>query len=248
MGVRTRVKLSVEVGPENSLDDCLFERDLEELLDTMEDSNSQTFELSGGEVARSISLGDVQDVRLIYIEADAEINVWFGGVAATAAAVLGVGGTYPTTFAGGETFIITVDGVAITVTFTVAAQLIADTVNEVNAAAALLGIAPIAFNVAGQLQIKSTTTGVLSTVLIGAGTGNATLGHTSTTLSTGTDPLPATSPITLLRMANPAGTSVSGLKAFLLASARASAVFLTNPDPTNAVRGRFCLVGDLVAT
>ena len=246
MGVRSHVQLTVEVGDQGTLDDLIFGRSLEEMLDTIEDAVSATGQLAGGEASRQIDLGDIQEVHLLYIEADAEIEVYFGGSLATAASITGVAGTFPTTFVGGETFIVTVDGVAVTTTFTVAAQSNQDCVNEINAAAALLGIAPIASVVSGQIVITSPTLGSSSTLLIGAGTGNAVLGFTSSATDTGVDSIPSTSPHRLQRMATPTGSTASTLKAYMLATLKATAIYLTNPDATNAVRYRLMAAGDLV--
>lgn len=256
MGVRTRVKLTVEVGPENSLDDALFERDLEELLDTMEDANTETFQLAAGETNRSMDLGDVQEVRLVYIEADGEVDVSFGSGVATAAIVTGVAGSFPTGFAGGEAMTIDIDNFGnIIVTFTVGASAVQDVVNELNAAFALGGFlsggVPVApFSVSGgQVRFTSPTTGVTSEVeIVAIDAAVATALGLSAGVTVGVAAEPGTAQYSLKRMADPSGTSISGLKAYLLATIQASAILLTNPSSTAAVRGRFCVVGDLVTT
>lgn len=253
MAVRTSVSLSVAVGSDNDLDNCLFSRDLSELLDTMEDSKDETGELAAAETNRSIDLGDVQQVRLVYIEADAEIDVSFGGGAATAAVVTGSGGTFPSGFAGGETLDIDIDNLGtVNVVFTAGASTAQDVANEINAAFALAGIlsggVPVspATVVGGEVRLTSPTTGVASEVeIIAGGTALATLGLTAA-VTNGVNAEPGTAQYSLERMANPSGTSISGLKAYMLATIRATSVLLTNPDTVNAVRYRVLVVGDLV--
>ncbi len=256
MGVRTNVKITVEVGAGNNLDNCLFSRDFVELLDTMDDSKDETGLLAAGETNRSIDLGDVQEVRLVYIEADAEVDVSFGSGVATAAAVTGSGGTFPTGFVGAETLEIDIDDLgSVITTFTSGASLAQDVANEINAAYALAGIlsggVPVqpATVVGGELQFTSPTTGLSSEVDVVAGSVGviATLGLT-VAVTNGVDAEPGTAQYSLMRMADPAGTSISGLKAYLLATVQASAVLLTNPHPTTAVRYRILVVGDLTSS
>lgn len=255
MSVRTKVDINIEVGGENDLTNCLFGRELNELVDTLDDSKDETGLLAAGQTNRSIDLGDVQQVRLVYIEADAEIDVSFGAGAATAADVTGVGGTFPTGFVGAETLTTEIDGLgAVVTTFTAGASTAQDVANEINAAYALAGIlsggnpvAPASVS-GGELRFTSPTTGAASEVDISAGSAGviATLGLTIA-VTNGVNAEPGTAQYTLRRMADPSGTSVSGLKAYLLATLEASAVFLTNPDTVNAVRYRVLVVGDLVS-
>lgn len=253
MAVRTKVDISVQVGAESDLNNCLFSRELSELLDTMEDSKDETGLLAAAETNRSIDLGDVQQVRLVYIEADAEIDVSFGGAAATAAIVTGSGGTFPTGFVGGETLDVEIDNLGVVnVIFTAGASTAQDVANEINAAFANAGIlsggVPVApaTVVGGEVRLTSPTTGISSEVDITAGgTSLATLGLTAG-VTNGVNAEAGTSQYSLQRMADPSGTSISGLKAYLLATIRATSVLLTNPDTVNAVRYRVLVVGDLV--
>lgn len=253
MSVRTQVKISIAVGGDNDLDNCLFDRDLEELVDTLEDSKDETGLLAAGETNRSIDLGDVQQVRLVYIEADAEIDVSFGAGVATGAVVTGSGGTFPTGFGGGETLDVEIDNLgSVAVVFTAAASTAQDVANEINAAFALAGIlsggTPVApaSVVGGEVRLTSPTTGSSSEVDITAGTALATLGLSVATVN-GVAAEPGTSQYTLRRLANPAGSTASTLKAYMLATIDASAVLLTNPDTVNAVRYRVLVVGDIVS-
>ncbi len=84
--------------------------------------------------------------------------------------------------AGGETLITAVDGqAAVTTTFTAAATAQA-VVNEINAAAALLGQAPPAsLNTAGALVLSGLDTGSDGSVRVTGGTGQAALGFASGT-------------------------------------------------------------------
>ena len=246
MAVRTKVDLSLTVGAESSLDDCLFDRAVSELVDTLLDEESGTGLLAAGENARQLDLGDIQEVRMIYIEADGSVSVYFGGAVATAAIIDGAAGTFPTTFVGGEIMDFDVDAVNVVVTFTVGAQTAQQVANEINAALALLGLAPAATVFGGELRLTNPDTGSTKTLTINSGTALATIGLTALATAAGTDPQPNTSPYTLQQMASASSSQLSTLKSYLLATLNASAVFLTNPDSVNAVRYRWCAVGDLV--
>jgi hypothetical protein len=122
------------------------------------------------------SLDALTAIYLLYLRTNQHVILRLYAVAASA---VGNGGTYPTGFAGGETLITTIDGVVVTTTFTAAAQLLADVVNEVNASMALAGIAtPRASAENGQLRIDGVATRVdgASGTLTFGGTGAATLG------------------------------------------------------------------------
>ena len=246
MGVRTKVDVSLAVGAENSLDDCLFDRSVSELVDTLEDSVSSTGTLAASENSRQLDLGDIQEVRLVYIEADGELEVYFGGTLATAPIIDGSGGTFPTTFVGGETFDFDVDATNVPVAFTSAAQTAQDAANEINAALALLGIEPVASVFGGELRLTNPNTGSARSLTINAGTGLATLGFTALATAVGVDSIPNTSPHRLQRLASSGSSQLSTLKAYLLATINATAVFISNPDTVNSVRYRWCAVGDLV--
>ncbi len=112
-------------------------------------------------------------------------------IGADVARVLGVGGTFPTTFGGGETLTLDIDGLGpFLVTFTVAAQSAQDVANEINAAAALSGLPTprVVVATSGQLELQSVQTGAQGSVEVVGGTALATLGLTAgTTLGTGAD-------------------------------------------------------------
>lgn len=109
---------------------------------------------------------------------------------ADVARVLGVGGAFPTTFAGGETLDLTIDGVNFLTTFLAADQSAAQVAARINAAAALAALPTPRAVVAtsGQLELQSVQTGAQGSVVVVGGTGLATLGLTAgTTLGTGAD-------------------------------------------------------------
>lgn len=257
MGVRTKVDINIEVGGENDLSNCLFGRELSELLDSMDDEKNETGLLAAGETNRSVDLGDIDEVRLVYIEAEGEIDVSFGAGAPTGAVILGVGGSFPTGFVGGEAMTVEIDNLgAVAIAFTVGASTAQDVCNEINAAFALAGIlsggVPVspATVVGGEVQLASPTTGITSEVEIAAidAAVDAALGMAASTV-VGAAAEPGTAQYSLMRMGNTGNESaVSGLKSFLLATLQATAVLLTNPSTTTAVAYRVCVVGDLVST
>lgn len=101
---------------------------------------------------------------------------------------VGVGGTFPTSFSGGETFAFELQtyndatgafdtDFTILTTFTVAAQTAAQVANEINAAILLAGASPcglVTVNASGQLDLKGTIPGAIQRIEIT--TANATIG------------------------------------------------------------------------
>lgn len=96
---------------------------------------------------------------------------------AAAAQIVGIGGTYPTGFTGGETLVIQVDDDAPkTITMTSAEQLLADVIARIN----LVMAATIASNVGGELALSSVIRGTDGRIQVTGGTALATLGLVST--------------------------------------------------------------------
>jgi hypothetical protein len=258
MGLRTKTELSIEVGLDNALDDLVFERDVSEVLDTLDRHCSKTILLEASTTNLNVPFAvDVAQARLIYIEADGEIEVSFGGAAATGAVVTGVGGTFPTLFTGGETLTLDIDNLgSVVTTFTAGASLAQDVANEINAAFALAGIlsggVPVqpATVVGGELRFTSPTTGVTSEVDVVAGSAGviATLGLT-VAVTNGVNSTPGTSDLRIQRPADPAGASAAaGVKAFALLTINTTSLQLTNLSASAAVNVTVLVVGDLTAT
>jgi len=123
-------------------------------------------------------IDELTRVDLLYIRTTAEIAVRLYAVPASAVAVAGV---FPTTFAGAETLITTIDGTAVTTTFLIGDQSAAQCVARINAAMALTGIAtPRANVVGGQVCLDGVSTAVGSSgdgqFAAFTGTGAAQLG------------------------------------------------------------------------
>ena len=247
MGVRTNTVLQVQVGLDNTLDDCIFERSFTEVLDTLAHATSQKLTLAAGVTNLAIDMGDVAQTRLVYIESDLEIEVAFGAGTATSASVTGSGGTYPTSFAGGETILLEVDnGGTITCPFEVGDQSLQQVVNRINACAALNGQPNVAFVAGGELRLTSPTTGTGSEVDVQSGTALATLGQ-SIAITVGVNANPATSNLLIQRPANPSGSSAEGVLAYFLGTVNTSGLLLTNNGASDA-NIRLLVVGDLVSS
>lgn len=144
--------------------------------------------LPGAEYVDLDILDGFTGIELLVARASAKLFLRIG---ADVARTLGVGGTFPTTFGGGETLTLDIDGLgSFLVTFTAAAQLAADVANEINAAAALSGLATPRAVVAtsGQLELQSVLTGAEGSVEVVGGTALATLGLTAgTSVGAGAD-------------------------------------------------------------
>lgn len=246
MGLRVSNNIDLEVGLDNSLDNLLFSQTFQELLDTLEHGVSESGTLDAGETNRAISLGDVQLARFVYVEAEGDIAVSFGGVAATAATLTGAGGVFPTGFAGGETVDWDVDGTAITTTFEAADQTVNQVVARMNASAALVGLpTPITVATLGQIVMTSPTTGSTSTLEVTDDANSQRIGLGGGISDTGSNSTPGTSALTLKRMADPASSQVSTLKSYAMLTLETTAMYLTNLDGSNPLRFRYCIAGDL---
>jgi hypothetical protein len=247
MGVRTSTVLSLEVGLNNSLDDCLFERSFTELLDTLDHGVSQVLTVEAGTSNLAVDMGDVAQARLIYIESNLEIEVTFGGALATGAIVDGSGGTYPTGFAGGETLNLVVDnGGLVSCSFDAADQSLAQVINRINSCLALNGQAPVASDSGGELRLASTTTGTGSEIDIQSGTGLAILGH-SIGVTNGINSTPGASALQLQRPADASGADAAqDVLAYVLATINTSSVSISNTSLTANARVRLMIAGDLV--
>jgi hypothetical protein len=120
-------------------------------------------------------LDSLTRIEFLYVRSNAEIILRIG---AAPAQLDGSGGTFPTTFAGGETLNLTIDTVSFIVTFDVADQTAAQCAARINAAAALAGLATPRASVlaSGELSINGVLTGSAGGVAVTGGTGAATLG------------------------------------------------------------------------
>lgn len=107
-------------------------------------------------------------------------------IGAAEAVLTGTGGTFPTSFAGGETLIMDFDSVAVTATFLVGDQTAAQCVARINAACALAGLpTPRAAVVGGQIALTGTLTGTAAEVSVTGGTGATVLGFAGTPSANG---------------------------------------------------------------
>ena len=259
MGVRTLHDLSLQVGRDNSLvsGELIADIALNAQLDTLARAKVCTLDLDAGETNVDVDFGDVAEARIVYIEADREIQVTPGapGVA-TAAIVTGSGGTFPTGFVGSETLDLDVDNLGeVNVIFTSAAQLAQDVANEINAAFALAGIlsggVPVspATVSAGELRFTSPSTGALSEIDIKATSGTlAVLGLTAA-VSNGVNAIAGQTPFQLYRPSNTSNETLSeGVKSFALMSLRTTSLLIDNLDTANAAKVTVVIAGDVLAS
>lgn len=114
--------------------------------------------------------------QLLALKTNAPVVLRIG---ADEAELLGSGGTFPTLFAGGETFAFSVDGHAVAVTFQAGDQTAQQCINRINAAAALAGLTflPAFLQSNGQVGLRGAATGAAGVVDIT--TANATVGFPS---------------------------------------------------------------------
>ena len=246
MSVRSFIEFGFQVGANNSLAEGSLIGDVSftQLIDTLAKARSVTGALDAEELVQ-IDFGDIESAKIIYIEADGDLDFYLGGSAPTTAAVTAVGAVYPMAFAGGETLSLEIDGVAFTPAFLAGDTSLTNVINRINGAAAYAGLdGLVASNSGGQLRLTSLTTGASSIVSVIGGTARAALGLTIAD-TTGAAPTANTSPTRLRRPADPAGTQIETLGVMALLVATTTALHISNPSETEAVAYRIMLVGDL---
>lgn len=147
----------------------------ETVLSTANPISVSTVGALGAAWAELDFLSELEEIEFLLVRSSSQVVLRIG---AAAAVLTGVGGVFPSGFAGGETLIGTLDGTAFTVTFTAAAQTAAQVATEINGALALLGIATPRATVAasGQIAIEGVLTGAAGTVTTTGGTGAAAIG------------------------------------------------------------------------
>lgn len=135
------------------------------------------------ELPATESLGVIQ---FLFVKSTSLVMLRIGAEGATKA---GSGGTFPTSFSGGEVFAATIDGVAVATTFTSGAQTAVQVASQINQAAIAAGFAylPASVGTDGQLRLTGAKTGDHGSVVVT--TANATIGFAavSTTYGKGKD-------------------------------------------------------------
>lgn len=129
-------------------------------------------------------LGDLTAIEFLYAKSKAGLMLRIG---AAAASLVGSGGLFPTTFVGGETLDLVIDGTAVSVAFLVGDQTAAQCVARINAACALAGLPTPRASVRsdGQIQIDGVLTGADHAVEVTGGTGAVRLGFAGTPSAVG---------------------------------------------------------------
>lgn len=122
-------------------------------------------------------------VELLLVRSNAPMALRVG---ADGARLLGESASFPTGFAGGETLDLEIDAAPVSVVFTSGAQTAQQVVNQINAAAALAGMANIARVVGGQVEIYGQATGVQGSVTA-EGTALSDLGLGAEAVGSGED-------------------------------------------------------------
>ncbi len=99
-----------------------------------------------------------------------------GTFLATASSILGVSGTFPTLFTGGETLELSIDGgTTVVVTFTAADQTLQQVIDRINSSTASSNPF-IAFDTGSELDLRSRNRGYASSIEVVGGNSRATLG------------------------------------------------------------------------
>lgn len=122
------------------------------------------------------NVSSIGGFQLLAIKSSAKVVLRIG---AGPAELLGSGGTFPTLFAGGETFAFTVDSTPVPVAFLVGDQTAAQVASRINQAAIAAGATflPAFVQTNGQVGLRGVATG--SSGLVDITTANATVGFAS---------------------------------------------------------------------
>lgn len=129
-------------------------------------------------------LDSLAAIEFLYARTNSKFCLRIG---AAEAVLTGVGATFPTGFLGGETLLLTIDAVPVTVTFLVGDQTAAACVARINADCALAGLPTPRATVttSGQIAIRGTQTGTSAVVSVTGGTGAVALGFPGTPSANG---------------------------------------------------------------
>lgn len=243
-GVRTNLELTMQVSESPDLDDFVFERDTTSLFDSLEHACSGLLSLTALEQNHTINFGAVAEARVVYLESDGDLDLSFGGTAGLIASLTGSGGTFPTSFVGGETFGFTVDGVSVAGAFTSGAQTLQQCLNQLNAAAMLAGLSFVPFSsLGGQVKVSGHNASASGHVAVTVA--RSVLGFASTSASaSGTDPNGASAPMYMRRPIDTTSPNASGTS-YLLATVRCASLVITNATDAE-VQVRYALVGDVL--
>lgn len=246
MSIRHSIALALQVGQDTTLDEKMFDGSIEAELDSLDHCEAGTYTLDIGDVNIEVDFGDVAEARIVWIEADGDFEVSLGGVPGTVGTLLGSGGTFPTSFVGGETFGFLVDGIAVAGTFLVGDQSAAQCAARMNAAAMLAGCVHVPFKTeGGQIRVS----GALATAAgeVEVTVARATIGFAALTSDAGSSPSGAYAPQQIRRPIDTSSSSAAVAKAYYCATVKTTSIFLTNLESTAAVNARVCILGDLTA-
>jgi hypothetical protein len=258
MGIRSNVEIILQLGRDNSLSLLTFDEDFTQLLDTLDHAESGTLTIDAGASGVSLPFGAVSQARLVYVKASGAFRLNPGGAAATVAHKDGVGGSYPTGFAGGEHLDLKIDGTVVTVPFLIGDQSLVQVTGRINSVGVLIpilqGTVPWTIarnNGSNQLRLISPTSGSTSSVEVL----NTTTGSVLTALGlsvgvvSGTNSTPGQTPLTsLLPASTSASDEAASVRAFVFATMATSALTIDNLDPDNTIEVVYAVCGDVVTT
>lgn len=250
MGARISSNMELRIGRDGGLRDLVFDGALSQLFDTLDNVSVGTVTLEASETNFALPFGDVDQGRVVYLEADGPIRATPGGALSTAAIVTGSAGAYPTAFDGTEgPLVLEIDGTALSVQFLAADQSITQVVRRINSEAALIGLAAVATEAAGEVRITSLTTGGSANVTVNATSDSDVLTALGLTAGStdGAEGTPGQTPL-MITVPQSSGASSGSLRAWLMATLQTTGLVLDNLDDTNSVTVTWAVAGDLVAT
>lgn len=244
MSIRHFIELALQVGQDITLDEKMFDGAISATLDSLDHCEAGTYTLDAGDTNVQVDFGDVAEARIIWIEADGDFEVSLGGVVGTVGTLLGSGGTFPTSFAGGETFGFLIDGIAVAGAFLIGDQSAAQCAARMNAAAMLAGCVHVPFvTEGGQIRVSgalATSAGEVEVTVA-----RATIGFAALTSDAGTSPSGAYAPQQIRRPLDADSSTAATAKAYYVATVKTTSLFLTNLETATAVLARVCILGDL---
>lgn len=258
MGIRSNVEIILQLGRDNSLSLLTFDEDFTQLLDTLDHAEDGTLTIDAGASGVSLPFGAVSQARLVYVKATGAFRLNPGGAAATTPHKDGVGGSYPTGFAGAEHLDLKIDGTAVTVAFLSTDQSLVQVTGRINSVGVLIPILSggVPWTIArdngsGQLRLISPSSGSGASVEVLSSTTGSVLTALGLSVGvvTGTNSTPGQTPLTaLLPASTSASDDASTVRAFVFATMATSALTIDNIDPDNTIEVTYAVAGDVVTT
>lgn len=246
-GVRTSVTAGFRVGLNNRFDQLVTDQTLSEIADTLIRASGTEYVIEPAQQNVVFDMGGVVDGRLWWIVCDGgDLQLTFGGVPGTSAALVSTPGTYNTGFATNTPFEFVIDGVTVPVTFTSADQTRTQVLQRINSSAILAGLAYLPASPTSTAQTTLTgadasLSGEVEITVACSQIGFATVGA----IANGTNPRSDGAPLSMRRLATAGSITARTMKSFFIGTLQASSLIISNLSDDIAASVYICVAGDV---